>query len=283
MSFHYPKMSYCGKRFANFVMQNKNSVIRMSIGELSDKLGISKASIINITRQLGFEGFSDFKISLASETNNPHEYVGNNHISDDIGFYSQVVRNNIMVLQESENYISSSSLLEATEKILESKRIFFFGVGTSALLIDILYDLLVKYLPNCFWDRDMYYQSLNSTRTESDDVAIVISQSGVNQDIITITENCRKNKTPIIGISNYSITPFSKYVDILLAALANPSEHHQNNFSLMIPIISIIEALFFSISIRIEKNDPSVSEGLRDSVLSFSVYSTERTTNELEK
>lgn len=246
---NYNKLSYSEKLFADYVLVNKAKVIYMSITELAEATNIAASTVIAATKKLGYSGLKNFKISLASEQTNPTEHmtipVTQNN---DMNTLTNVVNSNISALKEILNTLPYSLIEQATDLILKADTIHIYGIGTSAILAREAYDFLFRLCLKCVLYDDPYYHHMSISMQKENDISLIVSQSGVNRDVLLIADKIHSNKHKIIGISNYMGTPFSKYCNILLAALPNISNIHDNHFSFRLPIMCIIETIYYSLS-----------------------------------
>lgn len=250
ISNNYERLSYSERLFADFVLNQREKVIHMPIAEASEATGIASSTVIATIRKLGFEGYREFKIALASEQLNAVQTWSSKTEQplQTSGIYQRVVSSNVAALQESLHTITDSQLKEAATWLLSAQHIYIFGVGTSGVLARETHDFFFRLgLPSNFHE-DLHYQLLTATRLKDDDIAVLISQTGVNKDIIKIAEQLKESHGKTIGISNYTGTPFAKYVELLLAPLTMLSTTHDNHFSFRVPILCIIEALYYMLS-----------------------------------
>ncbi len=247
----YSQLSYSERLFAEYVLSNQNQMIHMPIAQVSSNLGIAASTILAGIRKLGFEGYREFKIALASECLNPiHTWNSPNALpeAEQSDIYQKVVLSNIAALRESLDNMEYARIRDAASLLLKAGHIYLFGVGTSSVLAREAYDFLFRLGLSAWFQEDRHYQLLVPARMQRNDIALLISQTGVNKDIIKIAELLKNHDCQTIGISNYMGTPFGKHMDLLLAPLAVASRTHDNNFSFRIPILCIIEALYYEIS-----------------------------------
>lgn len=244
----YSRLSYSERLFADFVSAHREELIRMPIARLSELLGIAPSTIIAAVRKLGFEGYREFKINLASELLNPTEtwdMASPERETMGANTYERVIQSNLSALQESLQNLKFEHIQEAASILLSARHIYIFGVGTSGVLAREAYDYFFRLGLDCSFHEDLHYQLLSTSRLKEDDAALLISQTGVNKDIINIAEQLKEYKNVMIGISNYMGTPFSKYMDLLLAPFTMLSKTHENHFSFRVPILCIIETLYY--------------------------------------
>lgn len=261
ISNHYARLSYSERLFADYVLAHREQIIHMPIAGLSSNIGIASSTIIAAIKKLGFDGYREFKIALASEQLNP---VGAwNPASKDAeraecNTYARVVSSNIAALEESLNTMEYSRLQEAAALLLDADHIYIFGVGTSGVLAREAHDFFFRLGLSSSFHEDLHYQLLATARLKERDIALLISQTGVNKDIINIAEKLKEGGHRALGISNYMGTPFAKYMDLLLAPLTMLSTTHDNHFSFRVPILCIIETLYYIMSEQMGEQYQSV-------------------------
>jgi len=261
ISNQYPRLSYSERLFADYVMANRDQIVHMPIAEVSAAVGIASSTIFAAVKKLGFDGYREFKIALASELLNPIDTWKSSEETVETteqNMYHQVVHSNIAALTESLDKIPYSYFQEAASMLLNSRQIYLFGIGTSGVLAREAHDFLYRLGLSSVFHEDLHYQRLTPSRMHDDDIALLISQTGVNKDIIDIAELLKDHHRRTIGISNYISTPFGKYMDLLLAPFTMLSKTHDNHFSFRVPILCIIETLYYVISEQMGDEYPSV-------------------------
>ncbi|MDD3663536.1 MAG: MurR/RpiR family transcriptional regulator [Candidatus Pacebacteria bacterium] len=243
------KLSYSEKIFADYILEHRETVIYMSVAELSEILKIAPSTIVAATKKLGFSGWREFKVTLATEMVSPFNvWVQDKTKIDETDMFRYVVTSNIQMLQEMTENIESTILENVAEILYSAEKLSIFGVGTSNILAHEAFDSFFRLgLPCTIYD-DWHHQLLAVSKLKADTVALFISQSGVNRDIITLAELAKQTDCKTIGICNFSGTPFGKYMDLLISPLKETSQIHDNHFSLRIPILCIIESIFYIIS-----------------------------------
>lgn len=274
ISNQYASLSYSEGLFADYVLANRDSIIHMAIAEVSENIGIASSTIIAAVKKLGYSGFREFKLALASELLNPAgawKHVPGSKEPEGTNTYRQVVLSNIAALKESLETMEYSLIEDAASLLLNAGHIYIFGVGTSGVLAREAHDFFFRLGLNSTFSEDLHYQLLAAARLKKGDIALLISQTGINKDIINIAEKIKETGQTIIGISNYMGTPFAKYTDLLLAPLTMLSTTHDNNFSFRIPILCIIETLYYTISEQMGEKYQSALKANRQVVEGSSV------------
>ncbi len=138
-----PKMSPVNKSIAQFVVENKSEIGFMSIDQLSEDIGVSKASVVRFAKLLGFTGYNEFKKSVQKEIRiklRPYEKI----VLTELDIlpkekqYKKLAENEINNLKESLSSIKIKEMIKMIEGIRNSRKIFLSGFGASTFLIGIL-------------------------------------------------------------------------------------------------------------------------------------------------
>ncbi len=64
---NYEKLTKTGKKIAEYISKNPKKVIVLSALELGKEIGVSDASILRFSKNIGFNKFNDFKNYIAME------------------------------------------------------------------------------------------------------------------------------------------------------------------------------------------------------------------------
>ena len=266
----YDKMSYSEHVLADEALAHPENIVYKSIHELADSLHIAPSTIVATTKKLGYSGFREFKIALASEMINPISQNQDVKQGEE-SIFVKVITSNIQGLEEALNSLPQSYFDEAASIISESKMIYIMGIGTSGIIARELHDYLFRLGIECSIITDQHHQLLVANRIEGDTSAILISQSGVNKDIIKIGEMIQHNGGKSIGISNFLNTPFAKSVNTILAPFKSPTAFHENNFTMRIPMMAIIENLYYTLSKLLADRYQSSVEENKKVIISTSI------------
>lgn len=256
------RLSYSERLFAEYALKNQSTVIHMPIASLADALGIASSTIISACKKLGYSGYKDFKIELASAPNNPLLFNWDNppFASSSKDIYHKVIHSNIAALQETLETMDFSKFEEAANVLINADTIYVLGESTAAILAEGAYDFLIRLGLKCIFSREHQYKFLFARHATPSDAALIVTQSGVNRNTLAIAEVFKKSHCPIIGISNFSGTAFANISDILIASFPSPTDLHENNFSFRIPINCTIETLFYVI---IQQNEARFQDALK--------------------
>lgn len=97
---------------------------------------------------------------------------------------------------------------------------------------------------------DTHFQLMSASQLSKDDVIVLISHSGTNEDMLELLEVAKEQGIPTIGITNLSKTPFSEGVDVALYTVSRETEFRSEAFASRLAQLSIIDALYVNVSIK---------------------------------
>lgn len=200
-----PKFSRAERRVADYVSRHPGAVPFQSVQEVSRGVGVSVASVIRMSRRLGFARFKDFKIELAQEASSPVSaiYAPIGAGDSDAVVVQKVFGGNVQSLQDTLKLLNVEDCSRAARTLNGARRVVFFGIGTSgnvgrdaALRLSHL-DILAEAYAEPY---DMLIQAAHLRKT---DVAIGISHSGRSASTVDALRLARRNGAVTMGISNF--------------------------------------------------------------------------------
>lgn len=247
----YNKLNETDLIIWKYISANKNHCSKISINELAEKCNVSRATITRFVKKLGLNGFSEFKVLLSWESD------GTN-ILEEQSF--DIACNSIIKYvedQKDKNYDVLCKLL------YEAKTIYAYGSGDIQSVVakqikrmflscnEIIYDFEGRTFDDAFYNV-----------VSKDDVIILISLSGDNENILNIARRLKVIGTKIISITDFKnnmLTDLSDESIYISAANISLLKTHPMYKLTMIYFI-LIELLFIKYSIY--KKHRMITEGI---------------------
>ncbi|KHF38725.1 RpiR family transcriptional regulator [Halalkalibacter okhensis] len=237
---------------AKYIIDNPKKIIHSTISLVADDLGVAEATVFRFCKRIGYKGYQDLKIALASELVQPikdiHETISEDDDEDVIA--EKVFKSNIRTLEETMNIIEKPAFKKAVEAFLQADRVEFYGAGGSAM---IAHDAQHKFLRNgmkTFFYSDSHLQIMSASQLTSKDLVVLFSHSGATKDILEIAEVAKEAGAKTIAITNLAKSPLSQLVDIALYTVSAETEHRSEALASRIAQLSIVDALFVNISLK---------------------------------
>jgi DNA-binding MurR/RpiR family transcriptional regulator len=244
------------RRIANYILENPRMAVRMSISNLAERSGAkSEASVVKLYRSLGFTGYHDFKVTLATEVAgraiNQVDEGAEITLDDDIaGIKRKIFSSGIRVLTKTMETLDPDLLSQAIELLVNARRIVVLGYGTSVV---VAYDAFIKFSRvglDCLYTEDSHINALVLAEPREGDILFCISQSGESKDVV-IPPDSLKPRIPIIAITGFPDSPLGKIADICFTVDSRETAFRTDAMIGRIAEIALVDTLFNGIVVRL--------------------------------
>lgn len=215
----YNNLFEAEKKIADYVINNKEKVIEMTVSELASQSNVSEATIVRFCKKCDLKGFHHLKISIAKEmVNSKENNISNELDSNNIEQSLQnILANKIEELKQTISMMNEEDIKNILDSIKNARIVQFAAVGnTIPVAMDGTYkfnQLGITAVTNTIWETQL---ALAYTLTEKD-VVIVVSNSGSSKNLVTLLEIANERKATTISITNHENSP-----------VANESKYHIN-------------------------------------------------------
>lgn len=238
---------------AQYLLKNQNEVSHSTISELSQKTGISTATISRFAKNLGYDSFQDLKINLVQTDTDDNLFVEISPNDSPKTIAKKTFASNIDALRATENTLNDVDLQKCVELILQAKHVGLFGLGASNVVALDGYHKFLRTTIDVIYVEDFHMQLMNAARLTSNDVMILISHSGENRDAIALAKLAQSRQTPIILITSSANSTLAHIANITLVSIAEESRYRTEALHALIAQISIIDALFMMTAIKTDR------------------------------
>lgn len=196
-------MTRAEKKVAHVVLSSPYRVLRKSIGLLAQEAGVSEPSVIRFCRAINCTGFQDFKLQLAQDLATGAHF-GKTRLSIDESapeLITKVIDSGIASLIKVRDTLPADGVQIAVDKLAAAERIEFYGLGGSGIVArDAQHKFFRLGVPVVAYS-DPSVHSVAASLLVPGCVAVVISQSGMTQDIIASAELALAAGATVIAIT----------------------------------------------------------------------------------
>lgn len=240
----YDSMGKSEKKVADWLFENSDALLPLSITELAEKSNSSEATIVRFAKRLGFSGYQELKISFAQESES--KMINSNITKDDNCFevFEKISNDIYCSLELTKKAINEKDLKSAADAIISANNVFIFGLGNSS---SVAIDAAHKFMRagcNATSYCDNHMQAIAASHLNKGDVAIGISHSGSSKDIVDALKISAENGATTICITNYGKSPIIKHSQIVLNTRSNETEYTILGLNSRIAALAIIDTLY---------------------------------------
>lgn len=206
-------------QLAQYILQNKEQIEKLSIQNLSEKTFVSKSAIHRFCKKIGVDGFNELKVRLVQDI--IEESKGESQIDVNFPFESSdsqgIIAKKLLKLYEASIADTYNSIdleaLNKSVKLLHNADII--DIYTHAHNINVAENFQDKMrsigrMVNC--PKSSYEQRCTATASKRNHVAIILSYSGRATFLPPIVDILHKKATEIIWIGRVGTSTVPNYI-----------------------------------------------------------------------
>lgn len=154
------KFSPKEKKVAHHFAGLDNEIMNKTIAELAQEIQVSETTIFNFVKKLGFKGFQQFKIAIAthsqtmSASEQQHSHPGITTAISEADPYTVRAKKTLAIyhtyLDQMAEWIDQATVNTQLEAFRSIKNIYFFGFGTMAPLARFAYSRFLAGPLGCY-------------------------------------------------------------------------------------------------------------------------------------
>lgn len=245
-------MSKAEHRVAEYIVNNPDEVIHMTVSELADIAKVSNATVIRTCQRIGSGNYQDLKITLAQEIVTPMQSINEELSFDDnpATILDKVFNTERQALEYTRNNIDMNELLRAMEALLNARTIHVLGLGNSHAIAQDLEHKLMRLGLNAVMRSDVHMDIISATFLKPGDVMFAISYSGSTMDVINAAKIAKQNGATVISLTNVGRSPLYDMADIHLCTSASESKYRVVALSSRIAQMAIVDTLYTMIAMK---------------------------------
>lgn len=248
----YADLKDAEKRVAEYILQNPNDIIHCSITELAETCKSGEATIFRLCKKLGYKGYQELKIKIASEVVSPIEDIHEEIKEEDnsLIMMQKIFNSTIYSLNQTLKINDPRVVDKAIEILDKCERIAFFGLGGSGAIAMDAYHKFLRTGKECLFHQDTHFQAMVSALFNENDCVIAISNTGSSKEIMENLETAKEGGAKIISITSNIKAPIAKLSDVTLVCFGKESKFKTEAMDSRISALSLIDCLFTGLCLR---------------------------------
>lgn len=248
MTDKYIKLTVVEKKLADYVISHYDESLSLSVQALAKKSGVSAATVIRFAQQMGFEGYKELRLFLA--TNRPEHEDVIVDLKKERGTVetkvSKVINADIEAMRLTLENLDFKVLETVATTIKQAEQVIFFGTGTSffvcsdtSLKIQRLGKISDSY-------SDLHSLTVAITNMNEKDMLIAISHSGQNKDTCKAVEIAKKCGIKTLAVTTFSESKISGLADYVLLTKTRESPLHKIAITSRISQFAVMDSLLMA-------------------------------------
>lgn len=251
---YYPNLSSTDRKIADYIMEDPVKAAAQSISDLATAVGVSTATVSRFVKRISFNSFRDFSRELtAAEPLEPADGDAFQDVEKQTTFKG-IAKSTFSSIQSSldqtSQVMTEEDLKHAVHLLINARSIAFYGLGGSAVAALDGYHKFVRTGIPCAQNSDYDMQLMQAAQMTSQDVAVVISHTGRNQQTLQILTTLTKQHVPVIALTSFGNSPLVKASTVAFISVAEEINYRSEGLTSLIAQMSIIDSLFLMTAVH---------------------------------
>lgn len=246
-----PSLRPADRKFARIVLSDPAALIHVTVSEAAALAGTGTATVVRCCQELGFRGFHDLKLALATEVVPTGQAV-----PDDIGpadSPSEIVRK---VLTADADAVRDTLWIldtDAFERIVASlhgaRRILFVAVGSSAPLAQDAAYRMVTIGAGAEAPADAHVQHVAAGLLTPADVCFAVSHTGSTRETVAAATAARDAGARVVAVTSFARSPLTEVTHEHLVVASRETRFRIEAMASRIAHLSVLDALVVSLAL----------------------------------
>lgn len=252
---------------ADYILKNSSEAAFYTVEQLARQVGTSTTTIMRMTMNLGYSGYSEFQKGLQAvlrdQTAPNIRLESNLKKIDENDLWGNTINFHTLQIQNMMGQISNDQLAQVTELITSARRIFCTSVRSGLPVGQYLTQGLNRTLGNCrlvIADTSDWVDNVISMCPE--DLIIATSFPRYAKRIIDFVKVAKSRGVQIVAITDNYSAPIVDYANVVLPCDSNSLAFHNSPITAMIVADYLINATAIKQSAKTKKRLDQVTSVL---------------------
>ena len=243
------KVTKSDKILIKYIQENIEDVSYMPISQIAKESNIGEATITRFSKKMGFSSLQDFKVTLAQEISisNKSKTIINSNIENNepaIDTAKKLLSTNIATLEKTVDLIDNQDIHKCAKMIINSRRIYFVGIGYSGIIAQDSNYKFMRIGLNCMSFDSSHTMIMMASIMEKDDLLIAISHTGETDAIIKTVELAKQNKVDVISITQNQESKLKDISDVNLVYVSEETILETGSISSKLAQIFLLDLIY---------------------------------------
>jgi len=205
------------RRVVEYLLSNTREAAFLSIGEVAEKLDVSKAQLVRVSRMVGFDGYADLKDSLQ---NSVLEHVNPTALLSKImknrqDLPEEILRMEHANLDDTWNQLKPQNIVKFCEMVRQANMVYCMGWGISSLVAESLYTRLMEMgIRSSLMKRGSVALIEQARTVTKGDIVVVCELPSYVIEVTESIERISANGASVITITDSPAAPVCQLSDL---------------------------------------------------------------------
>lgn len=241
------------RKVVDYILRYPEKTIHLNIIGLGKNSGASTNAVVRLCKRIKLRGFKELRPLIARAVySNREKFIAAPESEDRIKFShpaetatDQILRSQKLSLEDLRTLIRPDDITKAIRLIENGNRIFVYSRNKAEIVgLTLIQKLNILGFQPVHFSNGSDFQKVSSLHTDSGDVAVIISYSGMEEEILEMACNLKKNQTPVISFTKLGSSPLLDFSDITLTVPATESSSWKGLGLTRFNFLTLLEIFF---------------------------------------
>ena len=232
------------RRVAELLLAGPTETGYDSVGRLAERAGVSAATVVRLSRRLGYTGYAALKLAIAHEAGRADQFgYGRAQPGSTAPLHERVMADDAHSIRGGARAIEAAAFDDAVAAIAGAGQVMLAGVGASAALAALAAFRFAALGVRVTTAMDALVQHLQADTLRAGDVCVAISHTGESRDTIDLAAAAAQAGATTIGVTSSAGSPLTQAVQIALVCADQHDPTARELFANPVGIVSALGAL----------------------------------------
>ena len=252
-----PTMPEALARIAETILADPETAAHASIVDLAERSGTSTATVTRFSRALGFKGYANLRVAVATETGRAEQARWETDISGDINPGDQtekvldiITAADTRAIQATAAGLDTDAIERVAAAIAGAGRVEIFGLGSSGTAgREMAFRLERIRVP--VWSRSDTHAALtNAALLGPGDVAIGLSHSGRTVEVIETLAEAADHGALTVAVTSFGRSPLAEVADVVFTTSVHETTFRLAALSALHSQLLILDLIYVAVAQR---------------------------------
>jgi DNA-binding MurR/RpiR family transcriptional regulator len=252
-----PSMPEALAKIVEVILSDPEAAAHTSIVDLAERSGTSTATVTRLSRTLGFPGYANLRVAIATETGRAEQARWETDISGDIGpddpldrALGVIAAADTRAIQATAGGLDLDAVKRVADAIAAAGRVELFGLGSSGTAAREMAFRLERIRIPVWFRPDTHTALTNAALVGPRDVAIGLSHSGRTREVIEVLSEASDHGALTVAVTSFGRSPVAEVADVVLITSVHETTFRLAALSALHSQLVVLDLIYVAVAQR---------------------------------
>lgn len=252
-----PTMPEALAKIAETILSDPETAAHASIVDLAERSGTSTATVTRFSRTLGFKGYANLRVAIATETGRAEQARWETDISGDIapddpldGVLDVITAADTRAIQATAAGLDVAAVERVAAAIATAGRVEIFGLGSSGTAGREMAFRLERIRVPVWYRSDTHTALTNAALLGPGDVAIGLSHSGRTREAIETLAEAADHGALTVAVTSFGRSPLAEVADVVFTTSVHETTFRVAALSALHSQLLVLDLIYVAVAQR---------------------------------